>query len=95
MSDSAELEDLDALVRSAGWARLKDYVVQEWRTRMDAKVRAAVSSPDDLLAMRHLQQVVVAKEAVEQIMGWPEERLNAIRRTQTHDVVNFSRRGSL
>ena len=61
---ASEFEDLDQLIHSQGWLRFKEYVRAEWHERFQQHVRQAVNNPQDDLALRQLQQVVVAKDAV-------------------------------
>lgn len=96
---ATETEDLDQFIHSQGWLRFCQYAEQEWNGRFQRHVRTAVNDQDDTLAMRKLQQVLVAKEAVEQLLKWPTERLAELERAEvsrlTAENVPLSRRGSL
>lgn len=96
---ATETEDLDQFIHSQGWLRFCQYAEQEWTERFQRHVRIAVSDRDDVLAMRKLQQVLVAKEAIELLLKWPAERLAELARAEvsrlTAEDVPLSRRGPL
>ena len=96
---ATEQEDLDQFVRSQGWLRFKQHADTEWGQRFQDLIKVAVSDRDDNMAMRRLQQVLVAKEAVEKLIQWPTERLAELERAEqirlTAEHVPLSRRGSL
>jgi len=94
-----EKEDLDQFVRSQGWLRFKQYAEKEWGDRFAQHVRTAVHDPDDVLALRKLQQVVVAKDAIEGLLKWPAERLAQLDSAEHSRLLDehipLSRRGTL
>lgn len=96
---ATEKEDLDQLVRSQGWLRFARHVEQDWDTRFQTLIKQAVTGPDDQLNIRKLQQVMVAKDAVQQLVQWPTERLAELERAEhsrlTAETVPLSRRGTL
>jgi hypothetical protein len=96
---ATEYEDLDQLARSQGWLRLQQYVTKEWGDRFQDLIKVAVSDRDDAFAVRRLQQVLVAKEAVEKLMQWPSERLAQLEQAkqirEAAEHTPLSRRGTL
>ena len=94
---ATEHEDLDQFIRSQGWLRFTQHAEKEWGQRFQDLIKVAISDRDDDMALRRLQQVLVAKEAVEQLLKWPTERLAELdRATETHlKAQQLSRRGSL
>lgn len=96
---STEKEDLDQFVRSNGWLRFKQFAEREWQDQFAKHVRVAVNDADDVAALRKLQQVMVARDAVERLLRWPTERLSEIERTERGHVdpnnLPLSRRGPL
>ena len=96
---ATEQEDLDQFIHTQGWLRLKEHAAKEWGDRFQALIKTAVSDRDDDMALRKLQQVLVAKEAVEALMKWPTERLAELERAEqsrlTAEHVPLSRRGTL
>lgn len=96
---ATEKEDLDQFIHTQGWLRLTQYAAKEWGDRFHALIKTAVSDRDDDMALRKLQQVLVAKEAVETLMKWPSERLAELERAEQSrglaDHVPLSRRGPL
>lgn len=79
---ATEKEDLDQFVRSQGWLRFKQHVEKDWDARFQALVRQAITGADDQINMRKLQQVMVAKDAIEQLLKWPTERLSELERAE-------------
>jgi hypothetical protein len=96
---ATEKEDLDQFIHSQGWLRFRQYAEREWNEQFQRHVRIAISDREELAALRKLQQVTVAKEAVDALLKWPTERLaqleaaEASRKTAEH--VPLSRRGTL
>jgi hypothetical protein len=75
---ASEQEDLDQFVQSAGWLRFCRHAEEEWNDRFQQHVRTAINDADDVAALRKLQQVTVAKDAVERLLKWPKERLQQL-----------------
>lgn len=96
---ATELEDLDQFIHSQGWLRFQQHASKEWGDRFQSLIKTAISDRDDEMALRKLQQVLVAKEAIEQLLQWPTERLAELGRAEesrkTAEHVPLSRRGSL
>lgn len=93
---TTEVEDLDALVKSPGFRRLAQWAEKEWADKFSHLVTVAVGDIDDVMALQKLRQLTVAKSAVEQLLKWPAERLNALQRgEQTRNPDLLSRRGPL
>lgn len=82
MTTVNELDDLDALRLAPGWQLFSAHVTAEWGpggTRYTAAVEACAARPDDVLALRTLQQVIVAQREVGMLLRWPEERMAALK----------------
>jgi hypothetical protein len=96
---ATEKEDLDQLIHTNGWLRFAQHLEREWADRFQQLVRTAISDPNDTTALRKLQQVVVAKEAIEASVKWPSQRIAELERAeQARTEANqftMSRRGSL
>jgi hypothetical protein len=101
---ATEKEDLDQLVHTQGWMRFAQHLEREWADRFQQLVRSAISDPNDTTALRKLQQVVVAKEAIEAAVKWPASRIAEIERAEPgrkiaekefQNQYPMSRRGSL
>lgn len=84
MSNDNELEDLEALLASPGWARLVAFANREWSSEQyRARVQRAletVPSPDKsgdaaILIMR-LEDTA---KAVDNVLAWPGFRLSQLR----------------
>ena len=82
-----ELEDWEGLVKAPGFLRLRAFATAEFAQQMDQHLEAAASQTDDLLALQRLRQVIAAKRAVERVMGWPTERIAALRGQAQRDTM--------
>ncbi len=98
--ENTEYEDLDALVRSAGWARLLFHVEQQWGTeenggghRFMTAVREAAKE-DDANATARLRQIVAAPREIHLVMRWAQQRLDAVKPNVPREAA-LSRRGGL
>ena len=92
---ATEHEDLDQFVHTQGWLRFCQFAEKEWNDRFGEHVRQAINDPDDIAALRKLQQVQVAKDAVHRLLKWPFERIAELERAEKGRTVSPSRRGSL
>lgn len=94
---ATEKEDLDQFVRTQGWLRFCQYAEREWTERFSDHVRQAINDPNDVSALRKLQQVQVAKDAITALLKWPFERLQQLERAEQGRAgdLPLSRRGSL
>lgn len=97
MTHDQEREDLDALVKSPGWHRVKAWAKHDLAQNMTQATEAAADLTDDVVALGRLRQVIAAKKAVEMALNWPEERLAKL----VSDAAgqerepSYSRRGGL
>lgn len=101
---SPEQEDLDALLRSPGWARFVAYAAQEWGSdegggaRYRAGAKAAIDGLDDVTALAKLRQVMVAQREIQRLFAWVGERVEHLKKTTPSpesDALPMSRRGGL
>lgn len=90
---TSEKEDLENLLKHPGWLRLKAYATKHWQDEIATHLRAAVNDNNDLSALAKMRQIIVAKDAVERLMQWPEERLTHINNPQTIPLVPVGRGG--
>jgi len=97
MTNDQEREDLDALVKSPGWHRIKAWATSDMSAHMLAATEQAANVTDDAVALNKLRQVIAAKKAVEMTLNWPEDRLKALTAVAARDErdQSFSRRGGL
>ena len=104
--DNSEREDLDALVRSPGWARFVAHVEKEWGTAehgggayFTMAARKASDQTDDATALAYLRQICVAQKQIHGLVGWVYDSLkDATKHDQEFATVgarDFSRRGGL
>jgi len=75
MTHNQEREDLDALVKSPGWLRVKQWATTDLQARMMQATEGAANLTDDLAALNQLRQVIAAKRAVEVVLHWPAARV--------------------
>ena len=88
----SELTDLQDLVASPGWARLRDHAKQTWVVQFYTAVERLLDSPDSDVAAK-ARQAAAARRAVDTLLGWPEERIGTIKRGE--DKPALGRRGAL
>jgi hypothetical protein len=74
-----EKDELEAFLKNPVWLRLKQYAEQTWRGELDNHVRSAANDTNDGAAIQKIRQILVAKDAVERLLKWPEERLEKAR----------------
>jgi hypothetical protein len=100
MSES-ELNDWRDLVQSPGWARLSEYVAQEWGldeasgVLFRQAVRNVADDPNDAGMAAKLRQVLAAQKAVQTLMQVPAHRLAALKQPPGHNPDHQGRRGAL
>lgn len=89
-----EPEDLDALLGHPGWLRLTAYAKKRWSDEVTTLLRGAVNDTNDAAALQKMRQIIVAKDAVEALLKWPEERLAELaRKRETERTTTMSRGG--
>jgi hypothetical protein len=96
LATSNELEDLEALLGSEGFARWRDHIVNEWGPageRFQQAVKQAAVK-EDTAATNHLRAVLFAQSEIEKLLVWPIERMRQIQH-QAPVQSGPSRRGSL
>ena len=86
-------EDLDNLVKSPGWKRLKAWAQSEWSDRLLTHTEQAANTADDVQALNKLRQVIAARRAVEMVLGWPDEQIKRLDAPAPHSAVTLSRGG--
>lgn len=97
MTHDQEREDLDALVKSPGWHRVKQWAKEDLAARMATATEGAANLTDDVAALNQLRQVIAAKRAVELALNWPDDRLRKLvseaAGQERQAVVSMSRGG--
>ena len=96
-------EDLDELVRSAGWQRFVAHVQQEWGTReagggvrFTMAARQASNINADGEAIAQLRQICVAQREVHNLVAWVEDTLKEAQKSeQQQPALIYPRRGRL
>lgn len=71
MTDT-EKDDLESLVASPGWARLKAYAQAEYGPQIIMRVAA---EPDDAAALLKLRQATAINGAISVLLDYPARRL--------------------
>ncbi len=95
--DPTEYEDLDALIRSAGWARFKAVVVEQWGQHGSGGVvftQAVMAAQKQADALPKLQQVCFAQVAIQGLISEFESRLQQLKAIEERPY-NPARRGML
>ncbi len=73
-----ERDDLRNLLTSPGWLRFHEYAMKQWTDEIAHHLRTAVNDTNDAHALQKMRQLLVAKEAIERLLAWPEERIHAL-----------------
>lgn len=98
--ENTEREDLEALLRSAGWARFQQHVQSEWGTadgggqRFLLAVTKAANHTDDAMATGQLRQIIAAQREIQTLMAWVGQRLQQVTPDKDYERPH-SRRGGL
>lgn len=99
-TDPSELAELDSLLTSGGWQRLRAQVDQEWGMAgqtYQAAIKKAISGPvgSEADAVQRLKCVTYAQDAIMRLLQWPDARAAQLRGQQTREQVGVgsSRRG--
>lgn len=102
MADPTEFEDLDALIRSAGWQRFKAHVAEQWGTpsagggiRFQQAVRQASNNEADANALAQLRQIVTAQREIQGLIVSFEQQAERLKPMEQRQELAMSRRGSL
>jgi hypothetical protein len=92
-----EHRDLENLTKHPGWLLLTDYGKKDVESRVLNATRAAANQEDDVKALNLLRQCIAARDAVEALLQWPENRLRTLQHAaaQTVTTPQLSRRGTL
>ena len=82
--DNSELEDLEALLASPGWARLVGFVNREWSSEQyRARVQQAlntISAPDKANdAAVLIMRLEDTAKAVDNVLAWPGFRIQQLK----------------
>jgi hypothetical protein len=92
-----EQRDLENLLKHPGWLLFTDYGLKDVNARVLNATRAAANEENDISALNKLRQSIAARDAVEALVKWPENRLTQLvaKAAQTTTTPQLSRRGTL
>lgn len=96
MAENTELEDLDHLINSPGWARFVDAVDKQWGAAGDRYASAITNAARigaDADAMAQLRQIIAAQREIQAVMSYIPNRVKLLKHEQPQLVG--SRRGPL
>lgn len=96
--EDRELEDLDQLVKSAGWTRFLAMVDKEWGRASDRFHDAVTNAArgDNAHAADHLRQIIAAQREIQGVMQMVPNRLKQLTEAQKpRPELVMSRRGGL
>lgn len=88
---SNEKDDLEQLLKSAGWLRYEQHLKDYWQRELSTHIAAAADDREDAFAIQKIRQVIAAQKAVQQALAWPKERLARLTRPET--ATSMSRGG--
>lgn len=94
MSDQNLRLELESLLTSPGWLWLTREVTEHWQSRLDAVLVQATSPTDPGEAIKRVQQVLFAREAVKNLLAMPETELSKLARNEPREPT-YARRGPL
>lgn len=99
MTDHTELDELESLLTSGAFQRLKAHYEKEWgpagQTFVDA-LKRATSGPvgSEAEAVQRLKCVTYAQQEIARFIAWPAERVAQIKnRVRREEAIGPSRRG--
>ena len=99
MAENRDLEDLDALVKSPGWAIFTRMVEQTYGRTSDRFYNAvtAAAKGDNPHATDHLRQIIAEQRGALDAVGLVAQRLKVLTPPTVHELREYvgSRRGSL
>lgn len=90
---STEREDLENLVKSPGWQRVRQWAISEWREQIAQATDTAANATNDTDALNKLRQIIAARKAVELVTGWPDDRLKELTRSAAPRPFSLQRGG--
>jgi len=76
---TGEQEDLENLLRHPGWLYFKAHAEKQIGDELANHMRNAVNDSNDAAALQKMRQIIVAKDAVERLVKWPEERISKLK----------------
>lgn len=79
---ATEQEDLENLLRHPGWLYFKQHAEKQIGDELASHMRVAVNDTNDVAALQKMRQLIVAKDAVERLMKWPDERIGKLKGPQ-------------
>lgn len=98
MAENLELEELDQLVRSPGWARFRAMVDAQWGPSSEWFLGELdkVLGSDDARSTEHFRQIRAAQREIQKVLQLVPHRLELLTRpTPSSDTSAGSRRGLL
>jgi hypothetical protein len=92
-----EQRDLENLTKHPGWLLFTEYGKRDVEARVLNATRSAAGEENDIAALNKLRQCIAARDAVESLLQWPENRLQqlAAKAAATTTTPQLSRRGTL
>ena len=85
--DVTELEELENGITSGFWERFQKHIESEWGVAGEtyqSALRGAVSGTvgTEAEAVHRLKNIMFAQNAIQKLIRWPQERVNALRRAR-------------
>ena len=110
MTHEEQLDALQSLMDHPGWKVYDAHVEREWGAggvRFEGQLnKIADSTVEDVLALRQIQQIAVARREILKLRTWPTEEVSRLKRLRepapeptlrpfSQELVGQSRRGGL
>ena len=68
------------LLGTKGWAQIVAWAQRDWAAQKEQAIARAADDTADAVALGKLRQILAADRAVQRVLGYPRERLEAIQR---------------
>ena len=92
------VEALESLILHPGWRLFVAHVEQEWGAngaKYQAELDKALNLLDDVAAASQARQIRAGRRVIETLVGWPQEEIARLKRSEAVPEPTLSRRGGL
>ena len=88
-----EKDDLEQLLKSAGWLRFLEYARQHWNEQLPARLVAAAELGAHEKASMEVLKMSYAASQINALLSWPKERLKHFDRQTALETNTTWQRG--
>ncbi len=93
MTSPTERDDLEQLLKAAGWLRLLEFARVEWRENYPVKIKQAIQQARDAGTDigEAVSRIDYASDQINRLLSWPKERVARLNQPET--TTGFLRGG--